>query len=98
MGKALNSICDPGFELIAVYPIHGDSESSLHLQYKENISYDLIHVCRKRKGDPQQRSWAGIRQEVRRKAREELQAIERGRYGNQPLPEPDVRLICMASA
>jgi hypothetical protein len=39
------------------------------------------------------RSWAGIRQEVRRRAREELQAIERGRYGNQPLTEPDVRLI-----
>ena len=33
--------------------------------------------------------------QVRRKAREELQAIEKGRYGNQPLPEPDVRLICI---
>jgi hypothetical protein len=32
---------------------------------------------------------------VRRKAREELAAVERGRYGNQPLPEPDVRLICI---
>jgi hypothetical protein len=41
------------------------------------------------------RSWAGIRQEVRRRAREELTAIEKGRYGNQPLPEPDVRLICI---
>ena len=91
----LEALCENGFEIIAVYPIHAEAETSLHLMNKENISYDLIHVCRKRKDDPRSRSWAGVRQEVRRKAREELQAIERGRYGNQPLPEPDVRLICI---
>lgn len=91
----LRSLCEEGFEVIAVFPIHGEREASLHLQDKENISYDLIHVCRKRREDPRSRSWAGIRQEVRRKAREELLAIERGRYGNQPLAEPDVRLICI---
>jgi putative DNA methylase len=91
----LESLCESGFEVVAVYPIHAESETSLHLMNKENISYDLIHVCRKRLDDPRSRSWAGVRQEVRRKAREELQAIERGRYGNQPLPEPDVRLICV---
>ena len=37
----------------------------------------------------------GFGKRCSRKAREELQAIERGRYGNQPLPEPDVRLICI---
>jgi putative DNA methylase len=91
----LRSLCETQFEIVAVYPIHAESESSLHLMDKENISYDLIHVCRKRREDPRQRSWAGIRQELRRRAREELQAIERGRYGTQPLPEPDVRLICI---
>ncbi len=94
----LESLCETGFELAAVYPIHSESESSLHLQDKENISYDLIHVCRKRQEDPRQRSWAGIRQEVRRKAKEELQAIEKGRYGNQPLSEQDVRLICIGKS
>lgn len=91
----LESLCRTGFEIVAVYPIHADSETSLHLMDKANISYDLIHVCRKRREDPRPRSWAGIRQEVRRKAREELQAIEKGRYGAQPLSEPDVRLICI---
>jgi putative DNA methylase len=91
----LQALCDSGFEIVAVYPIHAESETSLHLMNKENISYDLIHVCRKRLDDPRSRSWAGVRVEVRRKAREELQAIESGRYGNQPLPEPDVRLICI---
>ncbi|MBI4455138.1 MAG: hypothetical protein HY644_04480 [Acidobacteria bacterium] len=91
----LNALCETGFEIAAVYPIHGESESSLHLMDKENVSYDLIHVCRKRTADPQTRSWAGIRQEIRRRARDELKAIEDGRYGKEPLPPPDVRLICI---
>jgi hypothetical protein len=91
----LEALCEAGFELIAVYPIHGESESSTHLQDKENISYDLIHVCRKRRQDTLQRSWAGIRIDVRRHAREELRAIEEGRYGKEALAEPDVRLICI---
>jgi DNA-binding transcriptional ArsR family regulator len=62
---------------------------------KENISYDLIHVCRKRQTIPETRSWAGIRQEVRKKARAELKAIEDGRYGKEPLGANDVRLICI---
>ena len=65
------------------------------LENKENISYDLIHVCRKRQVDPAPRSWAGVRQEVRRRARTELAAIEAGRYGGKPLAEPDVRLVCI---
>ncbi|MBM4322260.1 MAG: DUF1156 domain-containing protein [Deltaproteobacteria bacterium] len=91
----LQALCDTGFEIVSVYPIHGESESSLHLMDKENISYDLIHVCRKRKTVPETRSWAGIRQEVRKKARAELAAIEGGRYGKEPLSANDVRLICI---
>jgi len=95
VGRKLRSLCQEGFEIIAVYPIHGEREASLRLQDKENISYDLIHVCRKRREDSRKRSWAGIRQEIRRRAREELQAIEKDRYGNERLSEPDVRLICI---
>lgn len=91
----LRSLCETGFEIVAVYPIHGESESSLHLMDKENVSYDLIHVCKKRRGLPEGRSWAGLRQEVRKRAREELKAIENGRYGKEPLNPSDVRLICI---
>lgn len=92
----LRSICNAGFEIDSVYPIHGESESSMHLMDKEAaISYDLIHVCKKR--DPNAtittRSWAGIRQEIRRRAREEIRAIEAGRYGNEPLPPADVNVV-----
>lgn len=91
----LQSLCNSGFDVAAVYPIHGEREASLHLQDKQNVSYDLIHVCRKRHTAPESRSWAGIRQEVRKRARKELAAIESGRYGGEPLNPNDVRLICI---
>lgn len=93
--RLLQVLCDTGFEITAVYPVHAEREQALNLQDKENVAYDLIHVCRKRRENPSDRSWAGVRQEVRRRARAELAAIEAGRYGNRPLPEPDVRLVCI---
>lgn len=92
----LRAVCNAGFEIDSVYPIHGESESSMHLLDKEAaISYDLIHVCKKR--DPnasvESRSWAGIRQEIRRRARAEIRAIESGRYGNEPLSSADVNIV-----
>jgi len=60
----------------------------------KGITYDLVHVCRKRASEAtaQKRSWAGIRQEIRRRAREEIKLIEAGRYG-RGLKGPDVNLI-----
>ncbi len=90
----LKSVCDGGFELVAAYPVHGEKESSLHLQDKGAIAYDLVHVCRKRpsSGLAERRVWAGLRQEVRRRAREEIRAIEAERYG-RGLSPADVNII-----
>lgn len=90
----LRAVCDAGFIVDAVYPIHGEPEASLHLQDNEAIAYDLIHVCKMRTPDifNKTRSWAGIRQEIRKKAREEIQKIEAGRYGKE-LSSGDVNMI-----
>jgi len=90
----LDVIFQAGFHCEAVYPIHAEREASLHLLDNQAISYDLIHVCRKRSDAAlEPRSWAGIRQEVRRRARQEIETIQGGRYGNQPLPPADVNII-----
>jgi adenine-specific DNA methylase len=91
----LESLLNAGFSIEAIYPIHGEAENSLHLMDKEAISYDLIHVCAKRNGagDTKQRSWAGIRQEIRRRAREEVKMIETKRYGSERLSPADVNII-----
>ena len=60
----------------------------------EAISYDLIHICIKRENlSSSKRSWAGIRQEIKQRAREEIKLIESGRYGNETLPAPDVNIL-----
>ncbi len=91
----LTAVCDAGFYVEAVYPIHGEAENSLHLMKNEGISYDLVHVCRKRSvgASSQNRSWAGIRHEIRQRAREEARLIESGRYGNEPLAPSDINIL-----
>ena len=91
----LESICNAGFAIEAIFPIHGESESSLHLIDNQAISYDLIHVCKKRNsnGNPEKRSWAGVRHEIREKARDEIKMIEAGRYGNEKLSPADMNII-----
>lgn len=91
----LAAVCDAGFTVESVYPIHAEREHSLHLLDTQSISYDLIHVCKKRDlaVTRESRSWAGIRQEIRRRAREEIAAIEAGRYGSEPLSPSDVNIV-----
>ncbi len=91
----LESICNAGFIIESVYPIHAESEQSLHLMDKVSISYDLIHVCKKRNGvtNTKKRSWAGVRQEIRAKAREEIAMIEAGRYGSEKLLPADINIV-----
>ncbi len=91
----LDAVLEAGFNVEAIYPVHSEGESSLHLMDKEAISYDLIHVCRKRRAEDTRakKSWAGLRQLVRQRAKEEIAGIEAGRYGGQPLTPPDVRMV-----
>lgn len=90
----LDAVCEAGYFIEAVYPIHGEAENSLHLMNNEAISYDLIHVCKKRESNvANKRSWAGVRQEIKKRAREEIRLIESGTYGNETLPAPDVNIL-----
>ncbi|MBW1697965.1 MAG: hypothetical protein JRK26_14330, partial [Deltaproteobacteria bacterium] len=59
------------------------------------IAYDLIHVCKKRteQTENKKRSWAGVREEIRKKARREIELIEAGRYGKERLSPADVNII-----
>jgi adenine-specific DNA methylase len=91
----LHAVCESGFVIEAVYPVAAEREESLHLLETESISYDLIHICKKRDGKtaPRERPWASIRQEIRRRARAEIAAIEAGRYGSESLSPNDVNII-----
>jgi len=90
----LQSVMDAGYVVEAVYPYESEARKSGSMG-AQKIAYDLIHVCRKRNGraDGAKRSWAGVRQEIRRRARDEIAAIEGGRYGNAKLAPADVNII-----
>jgi hypothetical protein len=67
-----------GFHLEAVYPIVGEAETTTHHHEKQNATFDIIHVCRKRTAQPTQIKWAMFRRKVReavRRKREELLSI-----------------------
>ncbi len=94
--RLLSALCRAGYVIEAVYPVQSETETSLHLMEMAGaVSYDLIHVCRSgiRHSVGIARSWAGVRQEIRRRARQEIETIEGGRYGNEPLSPADVNII-----
>jgi putative DNA methylase len=93
----LEAICEAGWVIESVYPIQAEAETSMNLQAGTNISYDLIHVCRKRRSDAvrERVAWATIRTQIRREARIEVKRIAEGRYGEQGQLSPADRLIVL---
>ena len=76
-GAALKSILDSGFYVTSVYPIQAEMSTSIHIQDKGNIEYDMIIVCRKRDEKPDERSWADLQDEIYFQAKEAIQDLER---------------------
>lgn len=93
----LRAVISSGFEIQAVYPVQSDAETSTHLAETSGISYDLVHVCRKRglNGAGERRAWATVRRQVRSEARKEIDRIEEGVYGNSKNLSPADKLIVL---
>lgn len=91
----LRSLFDAGFYLVAAYPTHSEALNSIVIQATKGITYDIVHVCRKRMGEPEPIAWSRLRREVTRTAREQLREIEQGK---DVLPGPDVQMILLGKA
>lgn len=91
----LRSLFDAGFYLVAAYPTHSEALNSIVIQATGGITYDIIHVCRKRQGEPETIPWTVLRRQVQRDAREQLRAIE---ASGDVLPGPDVWMILLGKA
>lgn len=62
--SVLESLFDAGFYLEATYPIRSDETKGQGEFGSRQIEYDIIHVCRKRREEPQPVSWARMRRRV----------------------------------
>jgi putative DNA methylase len=91
----LKALFDGGFYLVAAYPTHSEALNSIVIQATQGITYDIVHVCRKRVGAPEEIPWARLRREVQREARQQLREIEDGK---DVLPGPDVEMILIGKA
>jgi len=50
-----------GFYITATYPVRSEMRASTHLHEIENISYDMIFVCRKRDAAFNTITWSALR-------------------------------------
>ncbi len=89
--QVLESLFDAGFYLEATFPIRGD-ESKGDAQFGSmKVEYDIIHVCRKRMGEPEPISWAKLRRRISEDVRQISELLDQHQEGG--LPKADLEVI-----
>jgi len=63
-GAVLKAVLDAGLYITAIYPVQAEMSGSLHIQYKANVEYDMIIVCRKRLSQPDEKSWNKLKDKL----------------------------------
>ena len=63
-GAVLQSVLNAGFYISAIYPVQSEMATSTHIFQKANVRYDMVVVCRKRKGKQEKRYWSQIEDEI----------------------------------
>lgn len=89
--SVLESLFDAGFYLEATYPIRSDETKGQGEFGSKQIEYDIIHVCRKRHGEPSPVSWAKMRRQVLDDVRSLRELLEHHQKGG--LPDADLQVI-----
>jgi adenine-specific DNA methylase len=91
----LDSLFGAGFILEATYPIRSDTtvgEGSKPGTFgSQKIEYDIIHVCRKRLGEPVPISWARLRRQILQDARRLEEMLSHHRIAG--LPDADIAVV-----
>ncbi len=81
----LRSVLDSGFYIVTTYPVRSEMKASTHLHDLENIVYDMILVCRKRKEVVTSRSWKSIKSSVGQSVSKIIKQLE----GEGEMPSPE---------
>ncbi len=90
--SVLKTVLDAGFYVVAVYPVHAEMVSSLHIRDKANISYDALIVCRKQVREPERVLWRDVADQVYLRAERLVRELENG--ARALLPE-DIYVIAI---
>lgn len=87
----LESLFKAGYILEATYPIRSDETKGDGEFGSKLIEFDIVHVCRKRLGDPESISWARLRRQIMRDVRQLREIIEQ--HEQEGLGEADLQVI-----
>ncbi len=87
MGAVLNA----GFYVSAIYPVHAEMPTSLHIRDQQAIEYDSIIVCHKRTGDAHI-SWEQLEDQIHFQAAATLRQLQ---STGQGLSRADVSVIVL---
>ena len=87
----LESLFEAGFILEATFPVRGDETKGDGQYGSQKVEYDIIHVCRKRTGEPTPVSWGRMRREVLADVRQLQGMLEN--HARAGLPAADLQVI-----
>lgn len=71
------SLLNAGFEVRSSWPVHTESEHSLHVAKKNAAQSTILLTCRKRSASSETVWWEDIKGEVRRTAREKAEEFQK---------------------
>jgi putative DNA methylase len=83
-GAILRTILDSGFYVTTTYPVRSEMKASTHLHELENIVYDMIFVCRKRREETAPKSWKSIISSIERSVTKTIAGLQTN--GETPSP------------
>ena len=89
--QVLESLFSAGFYLEATYPIRGDESKGDSQFGSMKVEYDIIHVCRKRVGEPEMISWAKLRRKISDDIQQLKDLLEQHQHDG--LPKADLEVI-----
>ena len=87
------ALLDAGFEITATWPIHTESEHSLHQAKKNAAASTILLVCRKRGKDSGEAWWDDIKDELRTHVRERAE-----HFARMGLRGQDTSIACFGPA
>jgi len=89
--SVMGAVLDAGFYVSAIYPVHSEQPTSIHIRDQRAIEYDSIIVCRKRTGDGHI-SWEQLEDQIHFQAAETLRQLQATRQG---LSRADISVIVL---
>jgi len=89
--SVMGAVLDADFYVSAIYPVHAEMRTSIHIRDLEAIEYDSVVVCRKRVGDGHI-SWERLEDQIHFQAAETLRQLQ---ANGQGLSRADVSVIVL---